>query len=173
MNDLQLLAKRTWSACAVMILLLLVWQWYWLGVNDAGSQSRPDELVTPSQFDTQEALGRILAHNLWEPTRKSVEASTSQTDSGAAVAQQAISWQLVAIARSGDNLTAFMGNPADPASYKKYSEGDVLPSGGKILKILSDRLVYQANQKPNEGQSNSSADAVSKKELYLFGRKGE
>lgn len=173
MNDLQLLAKRIWSACAVMILLLLAWDWYWLGVSEAGNQSRPDDLNTLAQFDAQQALDSILAHNLWEPARsKSVEASTSQTDP--AVIQQAISWQLVAIARAEDKLTAFMGNPADPASYKKYSEGDVLPSGEKILKILSDRLVYQVNQKPDEGQANSSADAiVSTKELYLFGRKGE
>lgn len=174
MNDLQLLAKRTWSACAAIILLLLAWDWYWLGVSDAGNQSRPDDLNTLAQFDAQQALASILEHNLWEPARKSVESSTSQTDSGAAVVQQAISWQLVAIARAGDKLTAFMGNPADPASYKKYSEGDVLPSGEKILEILSDRLVYQVNQQLDEGQSNSSAGATSStKELYLFGRKGE
>lgn len=174
MNDLQLLAKKVWLACAGLMLLLFIWDWYWLGVSEAGNQTRPDPLIAVDQVDTQQALNTLLEHNLWEPTRKS-EADLVQAQQTAAESQkQSVSWQLVAVAAAGDKLTAFMGNPGDAASYKKYLEGDVLPNGEKILKILSDRVVYQTNQNPDESKSNgSTSSAPSTKELYLFGRKGE
>jgi hypothetical protein len=196
MNDLQLLAKKAWLVCVGLMLVAFVWNWYWLGVSDAGNQTRPEPLEMAPPIDTQQALSTILEHNLWEPTRKSQAATEASDQSGdsASEPQQISNWQLVAVAADGGELTALIGNPGDAASYKKYSQGDLLPSGEKIVKILGDRVVYQTNQisgersdqdsaeSSNESANESSVESKSNdsttstpltKELYLFGRKGE
>jgi hypothetical protein len=175
MNDLQLLAKKAWLVCAGLMLATFIWDFYWLGVSDAGNQTKPDPLEMAQTLDTQQALVAILEHNLWDPTRKN-QGDASDPVAGVETQQQIqmVNWRLTAVALVGEERTAVIGNPEDAASYRKYMEGDLLPSGEKILKILGDRVVYQTVQISDESKSNDSTNSTpDTKEWYLFGRKGE
>lgn len=168
MNDLMFANKKPWLSALLLILLILVWQWFALGASRTDKQTLPDPLRTPPVSSAQEAAVVIIDKNVWEPDRKPGQDREQAAAVASAVVQEEKNWQLLALAKADDNLIAYIGDKSDPASFKKYIQGDLLPDGKQILKIEYDRVTYGAQSDVNEGDAPDAKEP--NKVLFLFGR---
>lgn len=168
MNDLMFVNKKPWLSALLVILLILVWQWFALGASRSDKQTLPYPLQEHPVSSAQDAAAVIIEKNLWEPDRK-----PGQEREQAAVAESAASleeknWQLLALAMADDYLVAYIGDKSDPASFKKYIQGDLLPDGKTILKIEYDRVTYGAQGEVSTSETPNAKEPD--KVLFLFGR---
>lgn len=170
MNELILTTKKLWFASLVFLLLLLVWQWFTLGAGFSDKQTLPEPLQKFPVSNAQAAADIIIKHNLWEPDRKPGKDRAQLVAGETVSAVVDTAWQLSALALTEGKMIAFIGDKSDPASFKKYSEGDQLPDGKTVLKIEHDRVVLSVQDKVN---TSENAKADNSESLFLFGRTGE
>lgn len=170
MNELVVTTKKLWLSVFVCLLLILFWQWFRLGAEHSDKQTLPEPLQEFPVGHAQEAADIIIEHNLWEPDRKPGQDREQLATAENAPVEVETIWQLLALAKAEDHLIAYIGDKNDPASFKKYTEGDHLPDGKAILKIEHDRVVYSTQNKIDTGE-NAGADTS--RSLFLFGRTGD
>lgn len=168
MNDLMFVNKKPWLSALLVILLILVWQWFSLGAGRSDKQTLPAPLQEHPVSSAQDAAAVIIEKNLWEPDRKPGQEREQASAVQNTAALEEKNWQLLALAMADDYLIAYIGDKSDPASFKKYIQGDLLPDGKTILKIEYDRVTYGAQSEV--GTSEIPNVKEPDKVLFLFGR---
>lgn len=173
MTDWVLTTKKIGLSVGVLMLLVLAWQWFSLGAAHSNKQTLPDALQEFPPSSAQDAITVIIEHNLWEPERKSGPELVNGQQNGAEAVADAVekNWQLLALAKADDYLIAYIGDKSDPASFKKYIQGDLLPDGKTILKIEYDRVTYGAQGEVSTSETPNAKEPD--KVLFLFGRTSE
>lgn len=171
MTDWILTTKKIGISVGVLILLVLAWQWFSLGAAHSNKQTLPDALQEFPPSSAQDAITVIIEHNLWEPERKSGPELVNGQQNGAEAVADAVekNWQLMAVAQADEGLIAYIRDTSDPASLKKYSVGESLPDGKKILKIEQHSVVYRSENEATTNEANTSEKGANK-QLFLFGR---
>lgn len=176
MSDLILLGKRVWFGLCALVFLGLTVQWLSLGANEVDETLPPAAPVFADAIDIVAARQKIAAHNLWEPARKPVAVEDSaQPGSEEAAVEKTL--YLAALLQRGAERSALLGVVGEPDTVKRYTEGEILPNGGQLLKIHADHIEYSllasvVDAEQVEAQNEQEKNQTDIKILYLFGRSG-
>lgn len=150
-----------YSLGLLMIALYGGWQWHRPIEGAASSPLLPPALPVLKEAPSKQWLPRILQHDLWSPTRGKQAKQTSKTAPKTkqhAKKPSVIKPRLLAVSRDIDTtISLALFRLAKDKPPQAFYEGDLLPNGAQLDRILSDGVVLDVNGV--------------KQHVYLFGKK--
>jgi hypothetical protein len=153
--------KTTATFAFVLLSVSLAWQWWRPYPMPEAQEAVPPSLpqfATPSD----DLLGYILNHNIWDKDRNKLETRASinngDRENGASGeeddAEADKQWELVGVSQQGLESLAIIENDEGISNYKV---GDVLPNGARISRIMPFGIQIAISSGENEN-------------IYLFGK---
>jgi len=133
--------KLIYGAALLLLLASVTWQWLQFEAPSLKKPLLPPALPVLQPLDSGSLLETVLANNLWSQSRGRVDAPAEAAIG--LLQDQAVSWALKGIGfQQGHGPTAMI---AAGVEVKVYHEGDLLPGGAKLLRIMAHGVVVEMN----------------------------
>jgi len=133
--------KVMYGLLVFLLLAFSTWQWQRFDLPSLKHSLLPSELPSISDRDTKTQLSAMLAHSLWDKRR----GAANKQANAALVEQQgkSLAWSLKGIGYQ--QMHAPVAVIAVGSNVKMYHEGDRLPDGALLMRIMASNIVIEEN----------------------------
>lgn len=133
--------RLIYAGLLVLVLASAAWQWSQFEMPAKKKTMLPPALQLEQEFDSAVRFESMQNHNLWDKSRGRLAEDTVTATGEKKI--QAVSWALKGV--GVQQIHAPTAMIAAGAEVKVYHEGDVLPDGALLLRIMANGIVVELN----------------------------